>query len=330
MADIFDVNQYKSENSRLTLKPEQKSMITAKMYQAYKAMKKSEIKPEKHYLVKGMAAVLAVALIVGVGFVGFANHNNTDNWFLLTVSAAATPDEYASSATDDETKNTGVTDADFSGYSDSVMSGFFMEDEAGTLTKNGCKDYFACFLMENLSVTGGNIKSVRFESQKKGIYFSVAPSDNSVDYLSDIASIDYALGEYKERTALANSQYSFDELKNKAPFLIWPCDGFTYDNGTISTGEEENILPLNHIDIILESDHSDPEISKWLREMSEIKDSNHQGSEKFIELEGKIQKKMLENAEITVTVTYADGETDTKAVSLAYKGYRSLELIIKK
>ena len=39
MADIFDVNQYKSENSRFTLTPDQKRMITAEMYQACRCEK---------------------------------------------------------------------------------------------------------------------------------------------------------------------------------------------------------------------------------------------------------------------------------------------------
>ena len=324
MADIFNVDQYKSEIDGLKLSPEQKGVITAEMHQAYKVMAKKEAKHRNHYVIKAVAAVLVIALTVGIGLAGIRSNNHIDNWFMLSVNAVSTSDEYGVNATGDEVKITGITDEKLMGYTQSVMSGFFMEGEDGLFTKDGYKDYFACYHMENLILTGENIKSVRFESKNKGIYFVL--NGNDVDYLSDTESIDSALSEFKDKAEFNNSQYSFIELRNKAPYLLWPCDGFTYENGTISTGKEENILPINKIDIILESDHSDPEISKWLEEMSKIDNRNHYGSEKYSELEDKIQKKMLEDAEINITITFKDGKTESKMVSLDYRGYRCLGL----
>lgn len=325
MADNFDVNQYKKENNNLFLTPLQKSLIISKMYQT-DDMKKEKA-TRKYIWSKGIAALVAIALIVGIGFVGFGKEE-TENWFMLSVSAASTDDEAQHSSTDDETVR---KEAAIGGYSESAMTGFFMESENGTLTKDGFKDYFAYYHMEGLSINGANIKSIEFASSKKGIYFVLNPTDNSADYLSDTAYIDSALTEYDKRGSLNNSQYSFDELREYAPYLLWPCDSFRYNIDTASTDEEGNLLPTNLIDIVLESDHSDPQVMPWVKEIGNIETKNDIDSFKhYAELEEKIQQKMLDDAELTVTVTYADNSTETQEIDLVYAGNRSLSFDIKK
>ena len=328
MADIFDVNQYKSENSRLTLTPDQKRMITAEMYQACHAMKKNN---KKTFWTKGIAAALVIALVGTVTYFGFGNSNKSDNWFSIKASAAsATQDEVNRSAIGDEVNQTFNNELTTNGHSMGAMSGFFMEDGEEPLTKDGYKDYFALYHMEDFSVTGANIKAVKVESNTNGIYFTLTPSDKTVDFYSDTASIDDALMDYKERYTIDYSQYTFDELREHAPYLLWPCDGFVYDNKTVSTGEETNILPNYSIDIILESDHSDSEIAAWTKEIGEIKDLNRpSGREKYEPLEEKIQKKMLENARISVTVTYEDNSTETQVIDLVYIENRFITFDIK-
>ncbi len=327
MADNFDVNQYKSENSRLSLTPLQKSLITAKMYQTCEAMKKENTKTKKHFWVKGIAAVLVIALFVGVGFVGFGNTEKPENWFVLSVSAAATSDESELFSTNDKANTTHAT---IGGYTESAMTGFFMESDGGVLTKDGFKDYFAYYHMEDLAVKGENIKSNEFESNKKGVYFVLSPTDNNADYLNSTAYIDSVLTDYDKRETLNNSQYSFDELREYAPYLLWPCDGFRY-NSKVSSGEEENLLPTNHIDIIIESDHNDSEVSAWVKEIGQIENRNEESSyERYSKLEEKIQQKMLDDAKLTVTVTYADNSTETQVINLVYTGNRSLTFDIEK
>ena len=332
MADNFDVNQYKSENGRLTLKPEQKSMIIAKMYQACRTMEKQNTGKLRYTWVKTMAAVLAMVLVVGVGYIGFGVSEKSGNRFMISVNAAtSTADEYMLSSTEDEVANADSGDSEINGFTKSAMTGFFMENETDVITKDEFKDYFAYYHMENFSVSGTNIKSVEFKSDKKGIYFVLTPTDNKVDYLSSTSEIDIALEEYKERNTLNNSQYSFEELRGQAPYLLWPCDGFEYESGTISTGEENNILPVNHIDIVLESDHSDSEIATLVKEMNKIHNLNEkEGYDRYSELEKKVQEKMLGNAKITVTVTYEDGKTEAQDIELVYKGNRCLALEVVK
>ncbi len=332
MADIFDVNQYKSENRRLMLTPEQKSMITAKMYQACRTMEKRNTRTYKHFWVKAMAAVLAMVLVVGVGYIGFGAPDKTGNWFMISVDAAtSTSDEYVGDATKDEAGHANGNNSKVDGSSENAMTGFFMESKTDVITKDGYKDYFAYYQMENLGIKGANIKSVKFESDTKGIYFTLTPTDDNVDYLNSTNEIDGALRSYKERGTLNNSQYSFEEIRRQAPFMLWPCDGFEYESGTVSTGEEDNILPVNHIDVILESDHSDAEISTWLKEMIDIDNSGDRGaSDRYTELEKKVQEKMLSGAKITITVTYEDGNTEAQEINLIYKENRCLVLDVKK
>lgn len=323
MADIFDVNQYKSENDRLTLTPDQKNVITTEMYQAYTTMKKNNIKTKKTLWTKGIAAALALAIIGGAAHFGLSNANKPSNWFSINASAA--------SATADEVNPTGIDGLKTKGNAVGAMTGFFMESEDSTLTKDGYKDYFAYYFMEDFGITGANVKSVKVESNKKGIYYTLNPRDETVDYLSDKDTIKASLAEdgYKEINTLNNSQYTFDELSKQAPYLLYPCDGFVYDNGKVSTGEEKNIFPDKSIDIILESDHTDPQIAAWTKEIGKIKNSYEKdGYEKYAALEEKIQKKMLDNAKISVTVTYADDTTETQVIDLVYKCNRIIKLDI--
>lgn len=323
MTDIFDVNQYKSENDRLNLTPEQKRLIIKKMYQANSgAMKKTTANQQRRFLFKTVAASLTIALLGGFMWFGFGATNHSKNWFSITVNAAtSTEDEAYQKAVDNENSVEG-------GYSVGAMTGWFMQNDDEVLTKDGYKDYFAYYHMENFQVSGANIKSVHIQSSKKGIYFNLMPNEEEISDAFDDGA-ENIISNLKDTDPLNNSQYTFEEFQKYAEFMDCPCDGFSYDNYSETIGEKQATLSFDCADIVLESNHSNPEIAALTREIATIKNANEpEGYQKYTALEEKIQQKMLENTQISVTVDYLDGTTETKWIRLIYGGNRYLSFDI--
>lgn len=312
MPEKFDVKKYKNEATKPTLSSSQKSIIIAKMYQADNDMKNvQKNRTRKVFYTKAIAAAIAVAILSGVAFWGIKGANAPRNSFTITANAASsTPDE----------KYTDIT----KGYSDGAMSGAFMESDNSVHRKDGFRDYFAEYFAENLEIKGTNIKSYSIRSMKKGVYFDLFPVEKVRDYIDK----EKALADFSGKDTLNNSQYTREEFNKYAGYLNWVCDGFSHDNKTV-TGEEQVVTPNNYLYIILESNHSDPEIAQWITEMESLHPNEKSDYEQYSQLERKIQKKTLENAKITVTVTYTDNTRETKIINLVYKGYKDLEFDVQ-
>ncbi|MCH5299552.1 MAG: hypothetical protein J1E96_07310 [Ruminococcus sp.] len=316
MTDKFDVNRYKAENDLLTLTEEQKRLITVQMRQAEKTMKTENTKSRKPFWLKTVAAALAVAVIGTSTYLIADTVAPKKNGFVITVNAAATTDQNNDSS---------IT----AGYSDTAMSGAFMDypDDSPYL-KDGYHDYFSeYFVIEDLNFIGTNVKSVSLKSEKKGVYFHLLPMTLGKDYIQE-----KALRNFSDYDSLDNSQYTFEEFKNyadKENYYGVVCDGFTYDNSENVDGTEQVILKnefkTSCFKIILESDHSDEEIAEWVKEIDALKRSDT----RYKELEKKIQKKTLDGAKISVTVTYTDDSTETKTINLKYNGNKKIAFEIE-
>lgn len=306
MTDKFDVNRYKAENDRLTLTEEQKRIITVQMRQAEKTMKTEKTKSKKPLWLKTVAAALAVAVIGTSAYLIADNTSSSQNGFVITVNAAATTDQY---------NDSNIT----AGYSDTAMSGAFMHyPDKSPYLKDGYRDFFTeYFIIEELNFVGTNIKSLSLTSEKKGVYFHLRPITLGKDYVQK-----KALRNFSNYDSLKNSQYTPEEFKKYARIDHYGkiCDGFTYNNPENANGKEQVILK-NEFEtscfmIVLESDHSDKEIAEWVKEIDTLKRSD----KRYKELEEKIQRKTLDGARITVTVTYTDDSTESKTINLKYNG----------
>lgn len=273
------------------------------------------------FITKSIAAALAVAVIGGTFLFGMnKTEQPSENWFYVSLSAAAETSDTPKSFFE----NSNDTNFNVFGSSEGAMTGFFMDNGGTVITKDGYVDYFSYYHMENFNITGANIQSIKLESNKKGIYFTLIPNIEDIpEDLEDTAKIDNALSEFKERNTLNNSQYTFDEIRRQVLFILWPCDSFVYDVGTASTGDESYLLTSHCFDIILESDHSDPEIAELVNDIGAVEEPNQkEGYERYTLIEEKIQQKMLENAQLTVTVVYDDNSTSSQTINLVYGGNR--------
>ncbi len=274
------------------------------------------------FITKSIAAALAVAIIGSAVLFGMnKTQQPSENRFSVSLSAAAETADILKYTDTDHNNNSYNT----LGSSVGAMTGFFMDNGEALLTKDGFTDYFASYHMENLNITGSNIRSIRFDSNKKGIYFTLTPPQEFIpDILDDSTPmIDKGLSSFSDRNTLNNSQYTFEEIRRQAPFILWPCDCFSYDLNTPSSGDEENLLGSYLIDIILESDHSDREIAELVNDIGAVEEPNTKAeSDRYTQIEEMIQQKMLENAQITITVTYDDNSTASQTIDLVYEGNR--------
>ena len=182
------------------------------------------------FITKSIAAALAVAIIGSAVLFGMnKTQQPSENRFSVSLSAAAETADILKYTDTDHNNNSYNT----LGSSVGAMTGFFMDNGEALLTKDGFTDYFASYHMENLNITGSNIRSIRFDSNKKGIYFTLTPPQEFIpDILDDSTPmIDKGLSSFSDRNTLNNSQYTFEEIRRQAPFILWPCDCFSYGQG---------------------------------------------------------------------------------------------------
>lgn len=309
MPDKFDVKSYKNETDGLKLTTEQKNILTSRMYQVQDDMKKvnTEKTKKKRVWLKPAAAALAAVIIAGGAWIGIGN-TQPKNSFTIVAGAASI-----------NGGDTNITN----GSSEGAMTGAFMENDSETLRKDGYLDYFADYFLENFLIKGTNIKSYKIKSETKGIYFDLFPVEKGRDFIDKRK----ALADFKDKDSLNNSQYTRAEFEEYAPFLTWVCDGYTQENPNSPDGKEEVILPDKYLFLILESNHSDPEIAKWIKEMEGLKVNEKKDYKVYSELEKKIQKKTLNGAKLKIEVTYTDNSKETKIVELKYTGNRGINLI---
>ncbi len=311
MSDNFNVKRYKKEAGFLKLNTEDKNILTAKMYQARDNMKNNnteKAKKKKIWLKPAAAALAAVILATGA-WIGFGN-TQPKNSFSIVADAASI---YSG-------------DADITnGYSEGAMAGAFMETDTETLRKDGFRDYFAEYFPENFVIKGTNIKSYKITSAKKGIYFDLFPVEKNRDFIDKKK----ALADFKDKDSINNSQYTRKEFEKYAPFLNWVCDGYSHDNPNTPDGTEQVVLPDKYLFLVLESNHSDPDIAKWITQMEGLKVNEKKDYKKYSELEKKIQKKTLSKAKIKVEVTYTDNSIETKSIKPIYKGHKDISFSVK-
>lgn len=310
MPDKFDVKKYKKENDILKLTNEQKKILTAKMYQVQDNMKNINNKPKKKKVwFKPVAATLAAVILAACAWIGFGN-TQPKNSFTIVADAASV-----------NSGDTNITN----GYTDGAMTGAFMETDTTTLRKDGYRDYFAEYVLSNFLIKGTNIKSYKIKSETKGIYFDLFPVEKRRDFIDKRK----ALADFKDKDSLNNSQYTRAEFEEYAPFLTWVCDGYSHENPNKPDGTEQVVLPDKYLFLILESNHSAPEIAKWIKEMEGLKVNEKKDYKVYSELEKKIQKKTLNGAKLKVEVTYTDNSKETKIVELKYTGNRGIDFIVK-
>ena len=311
MSDKFDVKKYKTEADCLNLSDEQKNILTARMYQARDDMKnnKTEKNKKKRVWLKPAAAALAAVILAAGAWIGFGN-THPENSFTIVAGAASI--------------NGGDTEIT-NGYSEGAMTGAFMENDSKTLRKDGCRDYFAEYCLENFLIKGTNIKSYKIKSETKGIYFDLFPVEKGRDYIDKKK----ALADFRDKDSLNNSQYTRAEFEEYAPFLNWVCDGYTHNNPNTPNTTEQVVLPDKYLFLVLESNHSDIKIADWLKQMEGLKVNEKEDYKKYSELEKKIQKKTLSNAKIKVEVTYTDNSKETKTIKLKYTGNREIDFIVE-
>ena len=67
----------------------------------------------------------------------------------------------------------------------------------------------------------------------------------------------------------------------------------------------------------------DREIAELVNDIGAVEEPNTKAeSDRYTQIEEMIQQKMLENAQITITVTYDDNSTASQTIDLVYEGNR--------
>ena len=364
----FDREKYKEEMSAFSLSDEQKTALKARLYRADEPAETKRINSGRVFIKVAAAAVAVCVLTVGV-FYGFSGTGektsptfpsiSARNPFVITANAAEISEKY---------KDEKLSDSTIAVYSDSAGMGWLLDGNSsdGAYRKDGHIDYFTCYDMSAFRVTGKDIQSVTLSSNKKGIYFTVTPyaraeqfkeydmekaqpidDEDAFYYEGKKVYIDQdALDrEREEETArytfgeLNNSQYTKDELNeyNDGIGREFFADGFTYKN----TKGEQTVNMDNAIGLMIESDHGDSEIAKWLDEIWELeqrsislRDAAINGTDggeqdrvcgEMEKLSERIIKKMLKGATINVEVKYSDGSSEARELDIGAVNFEGIE-----
>ena len=192
-----------------------------------------------------------------------------------------------------------------------------------------------------------NIESVTFNSKQKGIYFLInsyindnentedAEDGNSYNYYNGIAEI----GDFSNYGSLDNSQYTKAEFKEHSDGLYGEfCDGFTFTVKNPSENEQEIKLD-KAINLMVETDRTDSEIDNWVDEyyrldsellsmrakncMSDdgeiqVTDEENALETKMENINNSILSKIVDGAEIDVSVQFTDGSVQSEKIRISY------------
>lgn len=191
-------------------------------------------------------------------------------------------------------------------------------------------NFFQSYGFSNFVLEGENIESVTFKAKGEGTYFSISPAGYFVNADEDKAEEikQSAMKDYSDMSLL-NSRYTAEELKNYSDGLSYGdiyCDAFTYTNSQGS----KRIDFSNMLEYVLESNHENKQISEMLdaiweceQKLIEIRSTHTFEGGELTEEEEKlynqidvlsqdIRRLVIKDAEIEVTVTFADTTTETK------------------
>lgn len=321
MIDEFEFNkeEYKLSVDNIKLSDAQKNDIKQKMRAERRKMKTADTNKGEKFLrtyynigTKTAAAVLAVALLAGAMFF-FHGTGDSKNSFSITANAA----------------EVNVADSAVKIASGEMSNGFSMltfDDDSVKpyYNKLGKQDLFTQFKFTDFRILGDNIRSVTFETTKNFSYFGIN-SDNENN-------------EFTSMDTLTHSQYTQAEFDEHGDGIYGKfCDGFTFDN-------KQNLTEINLsnvINLIVESNWNDEEIAEWMAVVSDCFDKTTEHKidlyyqtggvgggeipEEIIEVENladeymaKICDKLIDGAEIIITVEFSDGSSQTQTLLLGF------------
>lgn len=280
---------------------------------------------KRRFYVSGLAACLVLTFVCTMIFANRLSAN-TDNsqtksyGFILSANAA-------------QVEKLGVNDRTVVGaYATTATGGWAMYQNLEQYEAFS-PNFFQSYGFSNFVLEGENIESVTFKAKGEGTYFSISPAGYFVNADEEKAEEikQTALNNYSDMSLL-NSQYTADELKSYSDGLSYGdiyCDAFTYTNLQGS----KRIDFSNKLEYVLESNHKDKEISEMLddiweceQKLIEIRSTHTFESGELTEEEEKlynqidvlsqdIRRLVIKDAEIEVTVTFADTTTETKILS---------------
>ncbi len=189
-------------------------------------------------------------------------------------------------------------------------------------------NFFQSFALNMFEIEGEDIVSVTFKANSEGTYFAISPAG----YFQGAGEEEFS--RYSEMS-LENSQYTAEELKEYGDGLSYGktyCDTLTFVNIDAKGECADTIDFSNKLEFVLESNHSDPQMSEkldrlWECEQELLKlreDHTFEGGEITQEEEAlwaeadvlsqQIRKCILNDSTIDVTVTFKDGTTENKVL----------------
>lgn len=319
MSDKFEFNnaEYIDCVDKIKLSDMQKDILKSKMKIANSALNEtdeSEKRLNTYYNIwsRAVAAVLALTIVGGVIYF-LGNLGQKENSFIITASAAEIE----------------IGDSEIKIASGEMGSGFNMnvfsdEGVEPYLNKMGKRDLFTDFKFTDFHISGKNIESVTFETNKNFTYFNIY-TDNCNN-------------EFTDMQTLSHSQYSTSEFEEYYDgFFGYVCDKFTF----INRDNSDDISLDNKLAFMIESDWNDEEIAEWMDVVcdcfdrqtaykaelysetggvgggyiSEEQEKIHEKAEQYM---SKIDEKTIDGAEIDITVKFTDGTEQTKTLLLGY------------
>ncbi len=188
--------------------------------------------------------------------------------------------------------------------------------------------FFQSYCLNYLNIEGEGIDSITFKANAEGTYFALSPSGY---YSSSENNSEKVQNESEKFTdlSLSNSLYTAEELceyKDGLSFGDIYCDTFTYTN----VDNDDSVNLSCKIEYVIESSHSNSQQSQlldkiWLYE-EEITKEKEAGILSYDKLENlylelsdistELQKLVLEDATIDVTVEFVDGSFHTKTLRM--------------
>lgn len=295
-----------------------------------------ELKSNKRrkFWISVTAAVLVVAVILGITLIPRSGNSDTKgSRFTITANAAAVGDKYGSNTV-------GV----FRGSSPFSMDE--INDE-----KTG--EYYMAFMVDYLHIEGEDIASVSMRTDVKEFFFMIDPipsMDDGAD-LSGLAAGDdwektliadedkFARAKEKEKSkytdlSMIDSDKTEDELRTEFSGAIC-CNSFTYQNT-----EQHNPIKFDgNMLVWMKLTKSDDEMTKMLEESDAISkergklyqdvaedftdekwDALQKAEKEINQRDAKLTENILrhvfKDGVITVEVTFTDGATESKTLTL--------------
>ncbi|WP_303107407.1 hypothetical protein [uncultured Ruminococcus sp.] len=337
----FNAEVYKNNVKNIKLSEKQKAELIKVMRNTEKQYKQNNVSHKVFNLKTGTAAAIAAVFVFVAIYAGFFKPNterisSNKNIFTITANAAEIEDK----------SEIGV----FSSVNGSqYLLKDFNNDDTIYRNAQGKTDYFNDFELTNLKISGKNIESVTFNSKRKGIYFLInsyindnentedAEDGNSYNYYNSIAIAE--IGDFSNYGSLDNSQYTKAEFKEHSDGLYGEfCDGFTFTVKNPSENEQEIKLD-KAINLMVETDRTDSEIDNWADEyyrldsellsmrakncMSDdgeiqVTDEENALETKMENINNSILSKIVDGAEIDVSVQFTDGSVQSEKIRISY------------